>query len=80
MRRKLQAAESSNETLILQVQQLHDNDNLQKLRQQYDSAMESLQQKHQEEILQMKVELDASNEAVQSHVCCMCICTSTFTL
>ena len=77
MQRKLQAAESSNETLTLQVQQLHDSDNLQKLRQQYDSAMESLQQKHQEEILQMKVELDAANEVVQSHVCCMIvyICT-----
>ena len=77
MQRKLQAAESSNETLTLQVQQLHDSDNLQKLRQQYDSAMESLQQKHQEEILQTKVELDAANEAVQSHVCCMIvyICT-----
>ena len=69
MQRKLQAAESSNETLTLQIQQLHDNDNLQKLRQQYDSAMELLQRKHQEEILQIKVELDASSEAVQSHVC-----------
>lgn len=71
MQRKLQAAESSNETLTLQVQQLCDNDNLQKLRQQYDNAMESLQRKHQEEILQIKLELDASCEAVQSHVCYM---------
>ena len=82
MQRKLQAAENSNEALTLQVQQLHDNDNLQKLRQQYDSAIESLQQKHQEEILQMKVELDASCKAVQSQVCvcvfvnvCVCVCS-----
>ena len=75
MQRKLQAAENSNEALTLQVQQLHDNDNLQKLRQQYDSAIESLQQKHQEEILQMKVELDASCKAVQSQVrVCVCAC------
>lgn len=71
MQRKLQAAENSNETLTLQIQQLHDNDNLQKLRQQYDAAIESLQQRHQEEVLQMKVELDASHETVQSHVCCI---------
>ncbi|XP_065904330.1 centrosomal protein of 152 kDa-like isoform X2 [Dysidea avara] len=66
LQQKLLAAESSNETLIQQVEQLRNSDNLKKLRQQYDSVMESLQQKHQDDMLQMKVELDASHETIQS--------------
>jgi len=69
LQQKLLAAESSNETLVQQVEQLRNGDNLKKLRQQYESVMESLQRKHQDEMLQMKVELDASQETVQSQVC-----------
>ena len=60
-----------------QVEQLRNSDNLQKLRQQYDSAMESLQRKHQDDMLQIKVELDASHETIQSQVSiCVYMCSA----
>lgn len=68
MVKKLQSAETTIENLTHQLSELHQSDSLAQARNQYETSMSRLQERHNAEILALKEKLDMANETISEKV------------